>query len=105
MACVEMSYPTALRVKEDGAIETIGTFDFEGKLRHQWTAHPKIDPVTNEMMTFCYNIDKAPFAQYSVIDSEGNHVRTLDLDLPKAVMMHDCTITANHTIFMVRCVC
>ena len=51
-------------------------------------------------MTFCYNIDKAPYLNYTVVNKDGHILRTLDLNLPKAIMMHDFSITKNFTIFM-----
>jgi carotenoid cleavage dioxygenase len=32
-----------------GALETVGQYDFAGKLRSNMTAHPKIDAVTGEL--------------------------------------------------------
>ena len=52
------------------------------------------------MMTFCYNIDKQPFLNYTVVNKDGHIIRTLDLLLPKPIMMHDFSITPNYTIFM-----
>jgi carotenoid cleavage dioxygenase-like enzyme len=36
----------AIRVLEDGDLETVGQEDYGGKLTNNFTAHPKIDPVT-----------------------------------------------------------
>jgi carotenoid cleavage dioxygenase-like enzyme len=36
----------ALRVLCNGVIETLGRVDYNGKLKHAFTAHPKLDPVT-----------------------------------------------------------
>jgi carotenoid cleavage dioxygenase-like enzyme len=36
----------AIRVLEDGDLETVGQEDYGGKLNNNFTAHPKIDPVT-----------------------------------------------------------
>jgi carotenoid cleavage dioxygenase-like enzyme len=101
MACSEMFYPTTLSMNSNtGELSTIGTYYFNEELKHHWTAHPKIDPVTNEMMSFCYNIDKAPYANYTVVNENGVIVKTLDLHLSKPIMMHDFSITTNYTIFM-----
>ena len=100
LASVEMSQPCQLHINASGSIETIGTYSYNNTLTHAWTAHPKVDPITGEMMTFCYNISAAPYANYTVVDKTGSIVSTIDLDLPKPIMMHDCTITAQYTIFM-----
>jgi len=36
-------------------LRTVGRFDFNGKLAHDVTAHPKVDPVTKELVMFCYS--------------------------------------------------
>ena len=100
LASVEMSQPCQIHMDPSGSMETIGTYSFDNKLTHGWTAHPKVDPVTGEMITFCYNIASAPYANYTVVDNTGRLVSTIDLNLPKPIMMHDCTITARYTIFM-----
>jgi carotenoid cleavage dioxygenase len=41
-------------------LDTIGLFDFGGKLPSGLCAHPKIDPVTGEMVVFRYDVE-APF--------------------------------------------
>ena len=36
------------------SLSTEGLHDYGGKMEHNFSAHPKIDPVTGEMMTFGY---------------------------------------------------
>ena len=36
-------------------LETTGEHDFEGTLTHNFTAHPKVDAKTDEMITFGYS--------------------------------------------------
>ena len=38
------------------SLRTLGRRDFGGRLKHNFTAHPKVDPVDGEMMFFGYNI-------------------------------------------------
>lgn len=79
-------------------LETQGEHDFEGTLTHNFTAHPKVDARSGEMMTFGYGITP-PFLTYSVVDTQGRASHTTEIEIPKAVMMHDCAITENYTIF------
>ena len=37
------------------SLETVGEHDFDGTLTHNFTAHPKVDAQTGEMMTFGYS--------------------------------------------------
>lgn len=38
----------AIKVMEDGDLETLGLMDYDKRLSHTFTAHPKIDPVTGK---------------------------------------------------------
>ena len=100
LALVESSVPTALRLLEGGAVETLGAFDLGGKLQHPFTAHPKVCPVTGEMMFFGYRVDAKPYCSYSVVDAAGALVRTVDVGLARPIMMHDFAITTRHSVFM-----
>jgi len=80
-------------------LETKGEYTYNGKLASAFTAHPKVDPVTGEMMFFGYSF-APPFLQYSVVSPQGELLRTIPLDLPVGVMMHDFAITTNYTLFM-----
>jgi carotenoid cleavage dioxygenase len=79
-------------------LETAGEHDFDGTLTHNFTAHPKVDVTTGEMMTFGYS-PTPPFLTYSVVTPDGKAVHTKEITIPKGVMMHDCAITENYTIF------
>ncbi|MFO0944422.1 MAG: carotenoid oxygenase family protein [Planctomycetota bacterium] len=81
------------------SLDTVGPYTFDGKLKHNFTAHPKIDPKTGEMMFFGYSTI-APMARYSVADRDGQIVRTETIRLRKPVMMHDFAITENYSIFL-----
>ena len=82
------------------SLETIGAYTYNGKLVSPFTAHPKVDPVTGEMIFFGYSIAQPPYLQYSLVSAEGELVSTVPIDLPKGVMMHDFAITEHYTIFM-----
>jgi carotenoid cleavage dioxygenase len=82
------------------SLETVGEYTYNGKLASAFTAHPKIDPVTGEMMFFGYSLFAPPFLKYSVVSAKGELLRTVPIDLPMGVMMHDFAITEHYTIFM-----
>lgn len=81
-------------------LETIGPYRFNSKLTSAFTAHPKVDPVTGEMLCFGYSLFHPPYLQYSVVSPAGELLRTVPIDLPVGVMMHDFAITEHYTIFM-----
>ena len=80
-------------------LDPVGEYTYNGKLASSFTAHPKIDPMTGEMMFFGYSF-APPYLQYGVVSSKGELLRTVPIELPMAVMMHDFAITENYTIFM-----
>ena len=80
-------------------LDTFSEYTYDGKLTSSFTAHPKIDPMTGEMMFFGYSF-APPYLQYGVVSSTGELLKIVPIELPMAVMMHDFAITENYTIFM-----
>jgi carotenoid cleavage dioxygenase-like enzyme len=80
-------------------LETRGSTDFKGKLTHPFTAHPKVDPRSGEMMTFGYSFF-APYVQYSVIDATGELVHTTPVTIPKPIFMHDFAASEKYSLFL-----
>lgn len=99
LALSEGDKPYVLRVLEDGDLQTLGLMDYDKRLTHSFTAHPKVDPVTGEMFTFGYQIT-APYVTYHVITKEGYMLDPVPITIPEPVMMHDFAITQNYAIFM-----
>ena len=66
-ALVETSLPTEVRAD----LSTVGRVDFGGALRSPMTAHPKLDPLTGELVFFGYDIFGPPYLRYHVIDAHG----------------------------------
>lgn len=81
-------------------LDTLGIYTFDGKLTSPMTAHPKVDPLTGEMIFFGYSIMQPPYVQYSVVSAQGELLQTVPIDLPVGVMMHDFAITEHYTILM-----
>lgn len=80
-------------------LDTVGEYDFDGRLREAMTAHPRIDPRTGELFFFGYSVME-PRLQYYVADAQGRLVHNTAIDLPAAVMMHDFIITEEHAVFL-----
>jgi carotenoid cleavage dioxygenase-like enzyme len=53
LALMEGGLPFLLRLCA-GAIKSISAFTFGGSLDHAFTAHPKVDPKSGEMLSFLY---------------------------------------------------
>jgi carotenoid cleavage dioxygenase len=69
------------------------------------TAHPKIDPVTGELIAFSYLSPEPPFLHYIRISADGVVQQIEGIDIPNMVMMHDFNVTQNYAIFMDLPVC
>ncbi len=95
MALVETSFPTEVTP----GLDTVGTYDFDGKLTTAMTAHPKICPVTGEMHFFGYGFFP-PYLVYHRVDAEGRLVQSQEIDVTGPTMIHDFAITENNVIFM-----
>ena len=74
--------------------------DFDGGLASPMTAHPKVDPATGELIFFGYDVFGPPFLRYHVADAAGGLVRTEDIDIPRATMIHDFGVTAARVVFL-----
>jgi carotenoid cleavage dioxygenase len=90
-ALMEAAKPT--RIAPD--LSTEGEWDFDGALHSSFTAHPKIDPETGEMLFFGY----LPRLTYHVVDAAGRLVRSVPIDTPNPTMMHDFVTTRDHVVF------
>ena len=96
LALVESSLP--YEVSTD--LETLGVYDFGGKLMDSMTAHPKICPTTGELHFFGYGNLATPHVTYHRADAQGNLVINRGVEVPALTMMHDFAMTAGHVVFM-----
>ncbi len=83
----------------DGELSTLGTTDFGGALASAFTAHPKICPVTGELLAFGYSAFE-PYLRYYRVSADGSMVQNEEITVTGPTMMHDFNITQNHVIFM-----
>ena len=95
LALEEGHFPYVL----DGALETVGPTDFNGVLNGSFTAHPKVCPVTGELLAFGYSALE-PYLRYLRVSAEGELVQTENITVGGPTMMHDFNITRNNVIFM-----
>lgn len=96
LALEEAHWPWVL----DGDLDTVGVENFAGGLSCSMTAHPKVCPVTGELLAFSYMSIEEPFLHYVRIGADGI-VRQLEgIDIPRMVMMHDFNVTGSHVVFM-----
>jgi len=68
----------------------------------RFTAHPKFDPETGEMVFFGYGVGDVPLSAgmaYGVVDKSGKVTRLDKFQAPYASMVHDFLVTKNHVLF------
>ena len=94
-------------LKEDGlphqidpaTLDTIGPWDFNGAWKSEtFTAHPKIDPVTGEMVAFGYEATGLASDDVFIytIDKTGKVTREVRIKVPYVSVIHDMALTQKH---------
>ncbi|MCU1360454.1 MAG: 9-cis-epoxycarotenoid dioxygenase [Ilumatobacteraceae bacterium] len=81
-------------------LDTLGPYDFDGRLNTAFTAHPHVCAETGEMHFFGYELVHAPFVTYHVADATGQLIHSQPIDVPGATMVHDFALSRNHAIFL-----
>ncbi|KAK8095336.1 hypothetical protein PG999_013358 [Apiospora kogelbergensis] len=102
-----------LASKEDGppfaldpkTLETLGRYDFEGQITSPtFTAHPKFDPDTGDMLCFAYEAGgdgadcSADVAVWTIGAEDGKVKDEVWFKAPFAGMIHDCGVSANYIV-------
>ncbi|MEV2269865.1 carotenoid oxygenase family protein [Nonomuraea africana] len=80
-------------------LDTVGPYDFGGKLATAMTAHPKEDPVTGELFFYGYS-PFPPYLTFYVASPDGQITRAEVIDGAGPSLMHDFAITADHVIWL-----
>ncbi|HWL48213.1 MAG TPA: carotenoid oxygenase family protein [Sphingomonadaceae bacterium] len=96
-------------LKEDGlpyevdplTLETIGRYDFNGAYKSEtFTAHPKIDPETGEMI--CYGTEATGLLSDDmfiyVVGADGGVRKEIRIKVPYISMVHDIAVTRNYIL-------
>jgi carotenoid cleavage dioxygenase-like enzyme len=97
--CLKESSPPML--VDPHSLKTLGEYDFAGRLEAKtFTAHPKIDPLSGEMIGFSYEArgDLTDDLAVQFFDPRGQLTREVWLKAPLVSMMHDFAITQRHVI-------
>jgi carotenoid cleavage dioxygenase-like enzyme len=84
-------------------LESIGSWNFRGKLHTAMTAHPKIDPATGEMVFFAY-MATGPFSNDLMVhkvNPEGILTESILIPTPYSAMVHDFVVTENYIVIPV----
>ena len=88
---------------DPATLATRGVQNFAGALRGPFTAHPKIDPITGEMVFFGYASggEHLTGMTYGTITPAGEVTRFDPFEAPYSSMVHDFAVTDRHVLFPV----
>ncbi|NCV31991.1 MAG: carotenoid oxygenase family protein [Betaproteobacteria bacterium] len=95
LALVENALPYQLNAE----LDTLGPYDFGGKLTSPFTAHPKVCPITGEMHFFGYRA-LPPYLTYHVAHASGRIIRSVEVPVKGPTMIHEMALTQGHVIFL-----
>jgi carotenoid cleavage dioxygenase-like enzyme len=98
LALEEAHRPFALHPR---TLDSLGYQDFGGLPVPRFTAHPKHDPGTGEMLFFAYGLGAplGPGMAYGTVDATGSLTRCDLFEAPYAAMVHDFMVTERHVLF------
>lgn len=100
LALEEAHQPTEM---DSRTLATKGYVPLAGRA-NRFTAHPKIDPETGEMVFFGYSAGEGYFTDqvmYGVADRAGKVTRLEQFTGPYCSMIHDFMVTRDHVLFPV----
>ncbi|MFU7529613.1 carotenoid oxygenase family protein [Qipengyuania sp. ASV99] len=95
LALAEMNLP----IEVTRELETVGPYDFGGALNGNMTAHPKVCPMTGELLFFGYSV-QPPFLKYYRVSADGQLIQQEEIAVKGPTMMHDFCITGSKVVFM-----
>jgi carotenoid cleavage dioxygenase-like enzyme len=100
LALEEGHLPTEI---EPGTLNTRGYHDYGRAIAGPFTAHPKIDPQTGEMVFFGYNAGGPLSAgiSFGSVNASGVVTRFDRFEAPYTSMVHDFIVTEHHLLFPV----
>lgn len=98
LALEEGHLPTEIEPK---TLKTRGYHDYGRAIAGPFTAHPKVDPVTGEMLFFGYNAKGplTPTMSFGSVNASGIVTQFEHFETPYASMVHDFIVTAQHVLF------
>ena len=83
-------------------LDTVGRCDFAGGLPLGMCAHPKIDPVSGEMILFRY-WSEAPYLYWAAIGRDGTVTRPPEViaEIDRGYLIHDFVITEDFLVLVI----
>ena len=108
LALMEQGLPSEFTVSQSGRIRTVqngarldGGIPNDNPLTGgSFTAHGKTCPDTNEQICVSYNANLPPWGRMDVFDAGWQLKRSVPVNMPSCVMLHDSAITENYDVVL-----
>jgi carotenoid cleavage oxygenase len=81
-------------------LDTIGPTDFGGTLSGGYTAHPKRDPRTGELVAVSYFFGWGDDVEVTVVGTDGRVRSARRVTMGGPVSVHDCAITERYVVLL-----
>ena len=81
-------------------LETIGPSDFGGTLSGGYTAHPKRDPRTGELIAVSYFFGWGDDVEVTIVGTDGRVRSARRVTMGGPVSVHDCAITERYVVLL-----
>lgn len=95
LALIEAGAPCVELTRE---LDSVGIYDFGGRVGGAYSAHPHRDPLTGDLHALSYHFGMGNQVQYSVVDPQGS-VRSVErITVGGSPMVHDFSLTAGHVV-------
>ena len=81
-------------------LDTLGEEDFGGTVSGRFTAHPKHDPATGQLVFFSYSASGplSPGMTWGTVEADGRVSAYESFEAPYCSMVHDFAVTAQHMV-------
>ena len=86
-------------IELDYNLDSVARSDFGGTLEGGFTAHPKRDPVSGDVVAMTYEPGR-PTLRYVVVDAAGRAKTRADIPAPHQPMVHDVGFTRNFIVVL-----
>jgi carotenoid cleavage dioxygenase-like enzyme len=85
-----------------GELDTVGRYDVAGAMPLGMCAHPKIDPVSGEMIVFRYGLTE-PYLYWAAVGPDGQVRRPPEViaEIDRGYMIHDFLITEDYLVLII----
>ncbi|MCU0729261.1 MAG: carotenoid oxygenase family protein [Sphingopyxis sp.] len=87
-------------VRIDEELATVAHDPFGGTLKGSFTAHPHLDPDSEEMHAITYDAMDPAHIHHVVVDAAGKVRREEAIAVAHGPMIHDCMITNNYVVIL-----